>query len=66
MTQGRTLIAALKRKPHTYLEMNLLGVSVAPHMRIVESLRLDEKLVKGKRHIGGKRYLVTWAVKKAA
>ena len=38
-TQGRRLIAALKRKAHTYLEMNLLCISISPHRRIAECLR---------------------------
>ena len=62
MTQGRQLIAALKRRPMTYLEMNLLGISVAPHMRVLESLLPTETLVKGKRHLGGRRYATTWRV----
>jgi hypothetical protein len=47
--QGRRLIAMLKRRPLTYLEMNMLGVSISPHRRIVECLRPDEQLVKGTR-----------------
>ena len=61
-TQGRRLIAHLKRKPHTYLEMLRYGVSVAPWMRVRESLRPGEQIVKGKRWTGGKRYLTTWRV----
>ena len=57
-TQGRRLISALKRRAYTYLEMNMLGISVAPHMRIVESLRDGEQIVKGKNARG----LVTWRV----
>jgi hypothetical protein len=47
--QGRRLIALLKRRAHSYLEMNLLGISVSPHRRVVECLAPHEKLVKGKR-----------------
>lgn len=60
MTQGRTLIAALKRKAMTYGEMQRLGISTSPQKRVVESLRPDEQIVKGER-----RGLVTWRVIKA-
>jgi hypothetical protein len=49
-TQGRRLIAALKRKAHTYLEMNLLCISISPHRRIAECLRDDEQVIKGERN----------------
>jgi hypothetical protein len=58
MTQGRQVIAHLKRKPHTYLEMLMLGISVAPWMRVRETLRADERLKKGR----DKRNRITWAV----
>lgn len=48
-TQGRRLIALLKRRAHTYLEMNLLGISVSPQKRVAECLRDDEVIVKGRR-----------------
>jgi hypothetical protein len=54
MTQGRRLIEALKTRRMTYLEMNLLGISVSPHKRIMESLRPDEVLQKAR--IDGKTY----------
>lgn len=47
-TQGRRLIAALKRKPHTYLGMNLLMESTCPWKRIKECLLPGENLVKSK------------------
>ena len=56
-TQGRRLIQALKRRAYTYLEMNLLGISVSPQKRIAECLRDDEQLVKGRRD-----GLTTWRV----
>ena len=58
MTQGRRLIALLKRRAHTYLEMNLTGISVSPHKRIVETLRDSEQLVKGR----DKQGRTTWRV----
>jgi hypothetical protein len=67
MTQGRQLIAALRRKPHTYGEMMqvLMWQSTSPWKRAVEALKEDEQIVKGKRHIIGSRYLTTWRVVKA-
>jgi hypothetical protein len=47
--QGRRLISMLKRKSMTYLEMNLLGISVSPQKRVAECLRDDEVIVKGRR-----------------
>lgn len=43
------MIALLKRRAHTYLEMNLLGISVSPQKRVAECLRDDEVIVKGRR-----------------
>lgn len=60
MTQGRQLIAALKRRAMTYGDMQRLGISTSPQKRIVEALRADEQIVKGER-----RGLVTWRVIKA-
>jgi hypothetical protein len=58
MTQGRRLIAHLKRKPHTYLEMLMLGISVAPWLRVSESLKGCERIKKGR----DKRNRITWRV----
>ena len=60
-TQGRRLIALLKRRAMTYLEMNMLGLSVSPHKRILESLGPDERLVKGRDKSGR----TTWSVRRA-
>jgi hypothetical protein len=57
-THGRQLIAHLKRKPHTYLEMLRYGISVAPWMRVLESLRPDEQIKKGR----DSRNRITWKV----
>ena len=56
-TKGRRLIAILKRKAMTYLEMQALCISTSPQKRVVEGLRDDERIVKGMR--GG---LTTWRV----
>ena len=60
-TQGRRLIARLKRSPHTYMEMLMLGWSVSPWKRIRESLAVGEKLVKGRDKSGR----TTWSVRRA-
>jgi hypothetical protein len=59
-TQGRRLIAALKRRPMTYGAMQALGISTSPQKRIVEALAWDEKIVKSK----GADGLVRWRVVK--
>lgn len=66
MTQGRQLIAHLKRKPHTYAEMMqvMRWESSSPWKRAVEALKPDEQIVKGLRLVNN-RYLVTWRVVKA-
>ena len=56
-TQGRRLIAILKRKAMTYGEMQWLGISTSPQRRIVECLRDDERIIKAKRD-----GLTTWRV----
>ncbi len=38
-TQGRLLIAALKRRPHTYMQMLAQDVSTSPWEGSAESLR---------------------------
>jgi hypothetical protein len=62
-TQGRRLIEAIKRKPMTYLEMNMLGISVCPHKRIAESLLQDEQLLKGADYDGHTTWRVVAATK---
>lgn len=62
MTQGRILIGHLKRRSHTYLEMQLLGISTSPQKRVIECLLPNEQVVKAKRHMGGSIYLTTWRV----
>lgn len=57
-TQARCRIAALKRKPHSYLEMLSYGISTSPWKRVQEGLRDDEAIVKRK----GKDGLIRWKV----
>ena len=58
-TQGRLLIARLKRKPHTYLDMLGYGISTSPWKRVKECLRFPEYVEQAT----NKRGLVTWRVK---
>jgi hypothetical protein len=60
-TQGRELIARLKRKPHTYLDMLGYCISTSPWKRVLETLLPGEQIVKGSRRCGGKK-LTTWRV----
>jgi hypothetical protein len=62
MTQGRRLIEHLKRRPFTYLEMQMLGISTSPQKRVAESLYEDERIIKTKGHDG----LIRWKVKTIA
>jgi hypothetical protein len=62
-TQGRRLIEKLKAKPYTYLEMNMLGISVSPHKRIAESLADSEELVKSRDYDGRTTWRVVSATK---
>lgn len=60
-TQGKLIVRALKRRPHTYMQMLALGVSVCPWRRVEEAMRLhfsDHELVKGKTREGH----TTWRV----
>jgi hypothetical protein len=58
-TQGRCVIAALKRKPHTYAQMLALNVGLSPWKRVMETLREpEEQLIRAK----GKDGLVRWRV----
>ena len=56
--QGRRIIAALKRKPHTYMQMIALGVSSCPWRRAQECLSPTEQIHKAKNKAG----LITWRV----
>lgn len=56
-SQGRRLIALLKRKAMTYGDMQGLGISTSPQKRIAECLREDERIVKAR--VNG---LVRWRI----
>jgi hypothetical protein len=58
-TQGRKLIEHLKRRPMTYGEMQMLGISTSPQKRVAESLYPNEQLVKTYGHDN----LIRWRVK---
>jgi len=51
-TQGRRLIAMLKRRGMTTMDMLRTEISVSPWRRITESLTADERLVKAKNKRG--------------
>ena len=57
-SQGRRLIALLKRKAMSYREMYATGISLSPHKRVVEQLLPNEVLKKTKNARG----LVVWRV----
>lgn len=57
-TQGRLLILELKKRAMTYLDMYECQCGLSPHKRVVESLRDNEQLIKGKNGRG----FVTWKV----
>jgi hypothetical protein len=70
-TQGDRLFSALKKRPHTYMEMIGLGVSTCPWRRLREAESLPRnagwQLVPGRRLVwvdGGTVFLTTWAVKR--
>jgi hypothetical protein len=64
LTQGRTLVEAMRKRAMTYGDMMdlLKWRSCSPWRRAAESLRPDEQIVKGKRWMGGRSYLTTWKV----
>lgn len=47
-TQGRRIIAALKRRAMTYGEMQRLGISTSPQKRVAECLAEDERILKSR------------------
>ncbi len=59
--QGRRLIALLKRRGMTYMEMLSTGISTCPQKRVRECLHTNEMLLKTKNSRG----LVVWHVVRA-
>lgn len=59
-TQGRLLVAELKRRPHTYMEMLRHGISISPWKRVAEALQADEVIEKSADSQGR----TTWRVRK--
>lgn len=47
LTQGQRLLAHLRRRPHTYMDMLRLGISICPWKRIPDALTQQDRLVKG-------------------
>lgn len=62
-TQGRKLIALLKQRPMTTMELLQTGISTCPWKRIRESLQEGEELTKRKNQRGLYIYRVTKAYK---
>lgn len=67
MTQGEQLARALRSCPHTYLEMQSLGISTSPQKRLREweARQTKYRIVVGLRYQTGGKYLTTWAVQLA-
>lgn len=63
MTQGQRLLAALRRKPHTYMQMQMLGISTSPQKRLAESLHYLKEGERIVRRVNG-RGLVEWSVQR--
>ena len=68
-TQGDIVIAALKRRPHTYAEMiAIYGAGCCPWRRASECIDLPRhakyRIDIGKRWVAGHEYLTTWRVVK--
>lgn len=65
-TQGACLTVALLRKPHTYMEMIDLKLSVSPWKRVAEYLRVTPglQLVKTTKKVNGEK-LTAWRVVRA-
>ena len=57
VTQGRQIIAHLKRKAMTYGDMHRLGISTSPQKRVMECLLPTERVIKSR--VGG---LIRWRV----
>jgi len=61
-TQGRRLIALLKRRGMTTLELQNTWLSACPWKRIVEQLKPNEKLLKTKRYPDEGRWYYVYRV----
>lgn len=62
-TQGRRLIALLKRRQYTCLELQMTGISTAWWKRVAETLKPHEVLNKRRGADGRLRYSVTAATR---
>jgi hypothetical protein len=61
-TQGRKLIALLKKRGMSTLELQQAGISTCPWKRIVEQLRENEELTKTKFYPYGERWRYVYRV----
>ena len=61
-TQGRRLIALLKKRGMSTLELQQTGISVAPWKRCKEKLKPNEQLLKTKRYPDDGRWYYVYRV----
>jgi hypothetical protein len=61
-TQGRKLIALLKKRGMSTLELQMTGISVCSWRRIGEQLRPNEELTKTKRYPDNGRWFYVYRV----
>jgi len=61
-TQGRKLIALLKQRGMSTLELQQAGLSTCPWKRIIEQLRPNEELTKTKRYPDNGRWFYVYRV----
>jgi hypothetical protein len=61
-TQGRKLIALLKKRGMSTLELQLTGLSTCPWKRLVEQLKPSEQLLKTKRYPDNGRWFYVYRV----
>ena len=61
-TQGRQLIALLKKRGMTTMDMMQTGISVCCWRRVSEQLRPDEELIKTKRYPDNGRWYYVYRV----
>jgi len=61
-TQGRRLIALLKKRAYSTMNLQLEGVSTCPWKRIVEQLKPNEQLLKTKRYPNEGRWFYVYRV----
>jgi hypothetical protein len=61
-TQGRKLIALLKKRGMSTMDMQMTGISSCWHKRVREQLRPNEELTKTKRYPDNGRWFYVYRV----